>query len=155
MELFSILNELEELIGDSPKIPLTGKVIVNEDRLLDCMDRIRASLPEEIRQAKWVLQEREKMLVDSKKEAMRILEDSQKQLDRRAEESEVVRQARIMADEVVQRAEQVAREIKQGARDYADDVLCGLEGELDKLIAQIKNGRAELKGLKSTDSVAI
>ncbi|MEW6425671.1 MAG: ATPase [Bacillota bacterium] len=152
MELFNVLNELEELVENSPKIPLTRRILVDEDKLLDYLDRMRASLPEEVRQAKWLLQEREKVLADSKKEAMRILEEAQKQLDRRAEESEIARQAKAIADEVIQKAEAVAREIKQGARDYADDVLSGLEEELNRLLTQIRNGRAELKGLKTPES---
>jgi len=148
VELFNVLNELEELVENSPKIPLTRRILIDEEKLLDYLDRMRASLPEEVRQAKWLLQEREKVLVDSKKEAMRIIEEAQRQVDRRAEESEIVRQARAMAEEVVQKAESVAREIKQGAREYADEILGGLEEELSKLITQIRSGRAELRGLK-------
>jgi cell division septum initiation protein DivIVA len=152
MELFNVLNELEDFIENSPKVPLTRRILIDEEKLLDYLDRIRASLPEEVRQAKWLLQEREKVLVDSKKEAMRIIEEAQKQLDKRAEESEVVRQARVLAEEVVQKAESVAREIKQGAREYADEILRGLEEELGKLITQIRNGRAELKGFKPQEA---
>ena len=149
MELFNVLNELEELVENSPKIPLTRRVLIDEDKLLDFLDRMRTSLPEEVRQAKWVLQEREKVLADSKKEAVQILEEAQKQLSKQAEESEIVYQAKKIAEEVVQKAEAIAGEIKQGARDYADDILSGLESELDKLINQIKNGRIELKGIKA------
>lgn len=151
MELFNVLNELEDLVENSPKIPLTRRVLIDEEKLLDYLDRMRAALPEEVRQAKWVLQEREKVLADSKKEALRIMEEAQKQLDRRAEESEIARQAKAIAEEVVQKAEVVAREIKQGARDYADDILSGLEEELNKLITQVRNGRAELKGYKPVE----
>ncbi|MGB9802392.1 ATPase [Desulfofundulus sp.] len=153
MELFHILNEMEEMIENSPRIPMTRRVMVDEDRLLDYLDRIRTTLPEELRQARWLLQEREKVLADTRKEAGRLLEDAQKQLERRAEESEVVRKAQAMADEIVHKAEQVAREIKQGAREYADEILGGLEVELEKIMTQIRNGRAELRGVKVTDGV--
>lgn len=148
MELFNVLNEMEEFIENSPKIPMTRRVLVDEDRLLDYLDRIRSTIPEEMRQARWVIQEREKVLAESRKEAGRLLEDAQKQLEKRAEESEVVRQARAMAEEIVAKAKQVAREIKQGAREYADEILGGLEGELEKLMAQIRDGRSELKGMQ-------
>jgi hypothetical protein len=58
MDLITALNELEELVENSSKVPLTHKVIIDEDRLLDLLDHIRTSLPEEVRQAKWILQER-------------------------------------------------------------------------------------------------
>lgn len=148
MDLLSALNELEELIESSGKIPLTRKVMVDEDRLLDLLDRIRTTLPEEIRQAKWIIQEREKVLDDSQKEAMRILDDVQKQVERKAEDSEVVRQAKIMAEDIVNKAEGMAREIREGARSYADDILANMQDNLGKVLNQIEQGRSELKNMK-------
>ncbi|MBF7082364.1 ATPase [Desulfallas sp. Bu1-1] len=148
MELFNILNELEELIERSPKVPMTRRVLVDEDRLLDYLDRIRTSMPEELRQARWVIQEREKVITDSKREALRIIEDAEKQLEKRADESEITRKAQERAMEIQQRAEEVAMQIKQGARDYADEILAGLEEQLGRIMTQIQEGRNELKGMK-------
>lgn len=148
MDLLSALNELEELIEGSGKIPLTRKVMVDEDRMLDLLDRIRTTIPEEIRQAKWIIQERDKVLDDSQKEAMRILEDVQRQVERKADDSEVVRQAKLMAEEIVAKAETMAREIRDGARNYADDILGNLQESLNKVSLQIEQGRSELKSMK-------
>ncbi|BAF59933.1 MAG: ATPase [Pelotomaculum sp.] len=148
MDLLSALNELEELIENSSKIPLTRKVMIDEDRILDLLDRIRTTMPEEIRQARWIIQEREKVLKDSQKEAMRILEDAQKQVEKRAEDSEIARQAKAVAEEIVARAETVAREMREGAKSYADDILAGLQESLGKILNQIERGRSELKAMK-------
>ncbi|MHB8918602.1 MAG: ATPase [Desulfocucumaceae bacterium] len=150
MELFNALNELEEIVENSIKVPMTRRVLVDEDRLLDMLDRIRTTLPEEIRQAKWIIQEREKVLAETKKEAGRIMEDVQKQMERRVDESEITRQAKIKAEETIERAENIAREIKQGAREYADELLNELEKRIENVISEIRTGRAELKGLKKT-----
>jgi len=149
LELFNILNEMEELIEGSPKIPMTRRVLVDEDRLLDYLDRIRTSLPEELRQARWIIQEREKVITDSKREALRIIEDAEKQLEKKADESVITRKAQEMAEEIQQRAEQVAQQIKQGARDYADEILEELEKRLNQLITQVQEGRSELKAMKT------
>ncbi|HEX3010685.1 MAG TPA: ATPase, partial [Syntrophomonadaceae bacterium] len=141
MDLLSALNELEELIETSSKLPLTRKVMVNEDRLLDLLDRIRTTIPEEIRQAKWIIQEREKVMNDSQKEAYRLLEDAQKQVEKQADESEVARKAKEIADDIVARAEDKANELREGAVSYADDVLTNLMESLDKLGRQIEQGR--------------
>lgn len=148
MDLLNALNELEELIENSGKIPLTKKVMVDEDRILDLLDRIRTTIPEEIRQAKWIIQEREKVLDDSQKEAMRILEDAQRQVEKKADDSEVARQAKVVAEEIVARAESAAREMREGARSYADDILGNLQESLGKIVNQIEQGRAELKAMK-------
>jgi vacuolar-type H+-ATPase subunit H len=149
VELFNVLNELEELIESSPKVPMTKRVLVDEDRLLDYLDRIRTSLPEELRQARWVIQERDKVINDSKREALRIIEDAEKHLEKQAVESEIMRKAQEMADEIRLRNEEVARQIKQGARDYADDILAGLEDKLNNILQQIQAGRDELRGMKT------
>ena len=148
MELFNALNELEETIEASIKVPLTRRVLVDEDRLLDLLDRIRTMLPEEIRQAKWIIQEREKVLHETKKEAGRIMEDVQKQMERRMDESEIARSARLKAEETINAAEKIAREIKQSARDYADELLGELEKKIDVIVNEIQDGRSELKGIK-------
>lgn len=148
MDLLSALNELEELIETSGKIPLTRKVVINEDRLLDLLDRIRTTIPEEIKQAKWIIQEREKVMNDSQKEAMRLLEDAQKQVEKQADESEVARKAKDIADEIVARAEDKAKELRDGALGYADDVLTNLMESLNKLSSQVEEGRSELRSMK-------
>lgn len=150
VELINALNELEEIIETSIKVPMTRRVLVDEDRLLDMLDRIRTTLPEEIRQAKWIIQEREKVMAETKKEAGRIMEDVQKQMEKRVEESEIVRAAKVRAEEIVEKAENVAREIKQGARDYADELLGQIEKRIEKIMAEIHDGRIELSGFKKT-----
>ncbi|MDD3652931.1 MAG: ATPase [Desulfotomaculaceae bacterium] len=148
MDLLNALNELEDLIESSGKIPLTRKVLVDEERIFDLIDRVRTTIPEEIRQAKWVIQEREKVLSDSQKEAIRIMEDAKKQLEKQADDSEITRQAKIMAEEIVDKAESVAREIREGARSYADDILANMEEHIGKLLSQIEQGRIELRNIK-------
>lgn len=148
MELFNIINEMEELIESSPKVPMTRRVLVDEDRLLDYLDRIRTSLPEELRQAKWVIQEREKVITDSKREALRIMEDAEKQLEKKADESEITRKAQEIAAQIQAQAEDVAMQIKEGAREYADEILAELENRLENIKQQIVAGREELQGMK-------
>ena len=148
MDLLNSLNELEELIESSGKIPFTRKVMVEEDRLLDLLDRIRTTMPEEVRQAKWIIQEREKVLNDSQKEAMRIMDDAQKQLERKADDSEIVRQAKMSAEEILAKAEGIAIDIREGAKGYADDILVNLQESLGKILSQIEQGRSELKSMK-------
>lgn len=145
MELFNVLNELEELIEESPRVPMTKRIMVDENRMLDYLDRIRTSLPEEVRQAKWLVKERDKVLSESKKEAQRMLEDVSREIEQRADDSEIVRKAEKQAEEVIKKAEEVAAQIKQGAREYADEILQGLEEKFGKILDEISQGRTELR----------
>ncbi len=150
MELLNALNEMEEIIETGFKVPMTRKVMVDEELVLDMMDRIRTTLPEEIRQAKWIIQEREKVMSDTKKEAGKLLEDVQKEMERQVDENEITRLARKKADEIIERAEMVAQEIKQGARDYADDILHDVELRIEVVSKEIQGARMELQGLRNS-----
>ena len=146
--MFEVLNELEELVEGSPRIPMTRRILVDEDRILEFLDRIRTTLPEEMRQAKWVVQEREKVLNESRKEAQRIVENAQRELEKKIDETEITGKAREMAEEIIHKAEKVAWDIKQGAHEYADDLLQTLQERLDRVAAEVQAGRQELKSIK-------
>ena len=148
MELLNILSELEELIEESPKIPLSKRIMVDENKVLDYIDRLRTTLPDEVRQAKLLIKEREKVLYESRREAQKLMEDVQHQVEQQVDESELVAQSKQRAREIIQQAEQMASEIRLGAKDYADDTMHQLEGQLDKIIAQIQLGREELQKMK-------
>lgn len=144
MEIFDVLNELEELIEDSTKIPMTAKVIVDADELLDFVDRIRSVMPEEIKQAKWIAKEHQRIISDAEGEAIKIVEEAKDQITKIAEESQVVKQAEMQADEIIKKARQTASELMAGANGYADDVLSSLEHSLSKTLDEVKQGREEL-----------
>jgi F0F1-type ATP synthase membrane subunit b/b' len=148
MEMFDILNEMEELLENSPRIPMTRRILVDEERILELVDRVRTALPEEMRQARWVVQEREKVLAESRKEAQRIVENAQREIEKKIDETEIAGRAREIAEEIVHKAEKTAREIKQGAHEYADEILRMLQERLDRLGQEIQQGRSELKGIR-------
>ena len=148
MELLNILSELEELIEESPKVPLSKRIMVDENKLLDYIDRIRTTLPDEVRQAKILMKEREKVLTESRREAQKVMEEVQRQIEQKVDESEMVLQSKQRAQEIIQQAEQMASEIRLGAKDYADDTMHKLEEQLDKIMAQVQMGREELQKMK-------
>ena len=149
MDVLKMVDELEELVESGSKIPMTGKVILDIDTLLEYIDKIRTILPDELRQAKWVSKEKDRMLKEAQEEADRMLEEARQQLKRTANESEITKQATIIGDGIVNQAKTTAKEMKQGATAYAEDILKQLEGNLEKAIAITKKGRDELKHTRS------
>lgn len=133
------LDRLERIVAEGRRIPLlAGKVLVPEDDIYALIDEIRASLPEEIKQARWVTKERERLLDEARQEAEGIIENARADAARLAEESTVIEQAR-----------QVAREITAGAREYADEVLETVERNLERILQAIRQGRNELSNKKA------
>jgi len=141
----SLLDEFENVVEESSRIPMTGKVIINEDILYNFLDKLRATMPEAIREAEWILREREKMISEAEKEAETIIETGKSKLQRIAGESEIVKIAKNQGDEMVENAKDVAREIAQGAFTYADEVMAKLQVELEETLKEVKQGREEIR----------
>jgi cell division septum initiation protein DivIVA len=143
-ELVSLIDQAEDLLSEAPRVPLTGRAVVDAEGLLALLQHMRRILPEDLRQARWIVQERERLLADAQAEAKRAVGDARTQIDRLADEHTLTREAQAKADAILQQAQQAAREIHSGARQYADDVLATLVRQLDDLRQRVETDRAEL-----------
>ncbi len=135
-----LIDQLEELFDEGWRLPLSGKVAVDEDAFLNIMDQMRITIPQEIKQAREVQLERDKYIAQAHEEARRIIaqarEDAAKQLDGH----EVKKAARAEAEEMVKVARADARRIRAGADDYAEAKLVELARSVDQLQQVIRNG---------------
>lgn len=145
MELYKILDEFEAEIEDSAKIPMTNKVIISEEILFKYIDKLRADLPEDIRQAQWIKKERQRIIVDAEEEAQKINQEAQKKVSDLVDKTEVYKMAEKKGTELLQISQAQSEEIIQGAFGYADEIMSRLEAQLEKNINLIKQGREELK----------
>ncbi|NLK01005.1 MAG: ATPase [Clostridia bacterium] len=148
MEVLKILDEMEDKLEKSPRIPMTGKVVLEIDLLYGFIDKIRSVIPEEIRQAQWVSKERERMLDEAKKEAEGLLSEAQEKTLKIADESQIMKEAHAMAKALVEEAQKKAEEIQRGANEYAFEMLTGLEDVMTKNINVIRKGKSELRNIK-------
>ncbi|MDR9757459.1 MAG: ATPase [Thermacetogeniaceae bacterium] len=146
LNIFNVLDELEDMVQSSKKV--LGKVLLDEEALLDYVDKLRTLLPEEVHQAKWLNKERDRMLQEAHQEAERILSDAQAEVKRLADESEVAKLARENAEEIIAQAKSLAKEIKDGATEYADEILCKLEKNISQSLSVIGQAREELSKMK-------
>lgn len=153
-DIQSLLNEVEEIIDHGTKIPMTGKVLVDDAVLFELLDRVRASLPEEITNAKWVLKERQRILDEAEAEAQKLVEQGKTYVDKMALENEVVKQAQDYGENIVMQAQTFAREVKNGAVQYADEMLKHVEQSLYDTLQSLRKNREELKALAREDRAA-
>jgi cell division septum initiation protein DivIVA len=107
---------------------------------------MRATIPEEIKQARWIVKERQEMLAEAKREAERIIKGARDQQARLVSEEEVMKQAERGAEEILEDARAREREIRLEAEDYADQILNTLEVNLQKFLAAVQRGRDRLAG---------
>jgi len=144
MEIYKLLDQLEEILEDCSHIPLTRKLIVDEDELLEFLDRIRTVLPQEIKETAAIMHEKERIINEACSKAERILTEGRKQIERMANETEVVRLAKEKAEEINRKTVAEAQEMKQGAKDYAVETLSKLEESLENTLQTVKQGRSIL-----------
>lgn len=150
-DILSLLNEVEEIVDHGPKIPMTGKVLVDDTVIFELLDRVRAALPEELTNAKWVLKERERILNEAQAEAERLMERGKSYIDKMAVENEVVKQAQIYGEDIVRQAQTFAHDVKIGAVQYADEMLQHVEQSIYQTLQSLRKNREELKGLGKED----
>lgn len=141
----SLLEELEEIVDRGTKIPMTGKVLVDETLIFELLDRIRSALPEELKDAKWILGERQRIIDEAQADAQKLMERGKSYVEKMAEENEVVKQAQAYAEEIVNKAQAFAREVKLGSIQYADELLQYTENKLNETMNSLKRNREELR----------
>ncbi|MGE5508890.1 MAG: hypothetical protein ACM3RP_10470 [Chitinophagales bacterium] len=144
MNIIILLDQLEAMVDSCPRVPLTGKMMVNGDELLDLVDQIRGALPEEVKRAEWIAQEKERLLRDTQEEAGRMIRQAEDYAKKLLDENELVQQARVEAQKIVREAQLRAQELTAGASEYADRVLGELSEHLDRSLKTVLRGRDEL-----------
>ena len=77
MEIFTLLENLEEILESSSKVPFSTKVMVDADELREIIEEIRLKLPDELKQAKWVKEERQRIISDAELEAQKVLKETE------------------------------------------------------------------------------
>ena len=153
MDVLVLIDKLDDIIHNARSVPLTDSVMIDREEMYDILDQMRSTIPEEIKQARWIVKERQEMLAEAKQEAGRMLTEAQERADRLASETEVVHLAERNAQQVMEDARERERETRLGAEDYADEVLGNLEINLDKFIGAVRRGRERLQGRPAVDDL--
>jgi vacuolar-type H+-ATPase subunit E/Vma4 len=125
-------------------LPLTSNVVVDQNAALGLIDELRVAVPEEVRAAKRINHERERILEGSREEADRIVARAQEQAAFLIGERGLTEAAEDESRRIVDRAHLEADGIRQGADEYAVSVLIGLEGDLVRTLQSVKKGIAML-----------
>lgn len=131
MDVIKLLEYLQEIIESSSKIPVTGKSVINKKEILDIIDQIVNHLPDEFKKSQWICDEKERILVDAKKQAKIFEEETIDKIRRRVEKQDLVKEAQTRAEEIIAAAQRDAKIMRLGAKDYADEILSQLDKEID------------------------
>ena len=146
MDVLELIDKLDDLIHNARAVPLTDQVRIDREAIYELLDQMRSTIPEEVKQARWIVKERQEMLAEAKREAERIVGEARERAAQEASQQEVVKRAEREAAEILEEARQREREVRLGAEDYADEVLGTLEVNLGKFLQAVQRGRERLQG---------
>jgi len=146
MDSLDLIRQLEDLVDRETKWHAFQRAWgVSEERFFTLLNRLRASLPEELKQASRIAKESDRILAEAHEQAGRILAEAQEQAALLVCNDEISKQAVKQSEEILQRAREEADNTRREVNDYAKRVLVNLEGYTSKLLATIERGRRRLE----------
>jgi ElaB/YqjD/DUF883 family membrane-anchored ribosome-binding protein len=134
-----------DLVQTAKAMPLSASVLVSREELAELLQAALDRMPDELRQARWLLKEREEFLAEKGREADALLEEVRVQAERMVQRTEIVRQANHVAQRILDDANEEARRMRHEAEDYADQKLASFEIVLDRTLRTVQAGREKLQ----------
>ena len=144
MDILHLVDRMEELFNAGKPVPLTRNVMVDENAFMDIIDQMRISIPEEIKKAQQINAQKDRILAQAQEEANRTVALAREKSEKLIEKSEVYQAAQAKVDMITDQASKEASQSMMDADRYVIDTLSALEQELNKVLAQVRNGIAAL-----------
>ncbi len=148
MDILHLVDRLEELFNESRAIPLTHQVVVDEDRMLDLIDQMRVSIPDEVKKAQQLLAQRDRILAQAQEEANRTIALAREKSEQMVTRDAIAQAAQAQADQIVEQAMAEGETTKRDADYYIMDSFTRLEIELERILTQVRNGKLALQMLE-------
>ena len=140
MDILQMIDRLEELLNESRPLPFTHNVIVDEDRMLDLIDQMRVSIPEEVKKAQQLLAQRDRLIAQAEEQAQRTVNLARDRSSEIVERDQLVQAAYTQAEAIKDQAYADGDLIRKEADEYVLETLRKLEMEMERAIAQVRNG---------------
>lgn len=148
------LHQLEVMVAEAKGVPLSTSIMLNRAEIDGLVTDLRNALPEELRQARWILKKRDELLERARREASKMMQDAEAERARLVSRTEVVQSANREADRILDEATEQAHQIRLEVEDYVDAKLANFEVVLQKTLAAVGRGREKLRGRLAADELA-
>lgn len=140
MDILYLVDRIEAILHGGQKVPFSSKVVVDEHETMDVLDQMRVVIPEEIKTARRLNQDRERITQQAQTEAERIISQARERVEQMLQEHEFVQEAERRAEQILAQADAHAEDIRAGADQYALDVLRALEAHMRKTMETVGRG---------------
>lgn len=144
MNVYEILDQIEQIVNNARKLPFSNKILIEQQEILEYLDRLRLSLPEEIREARRLKEEKEEFMQKAQREAEDMLAQTEEIARKMVDETKIMADAEEKAQKIIQQAQEEADEIKLEAYRYAIQVFNSFESQLNEVLEGVHQGLDEL-----------
>ena len=137
LNVMELLEYLEEILENAPKVPITGKAMIDTKEFEEVIEQIRNYLPDELKKAKWVMGEKDRILEDAEKEYQNVKKETMEMMRQNIENHDMVKEAKLRANEIIALAQRDAKAIRIGSREYSTEILSQLDKEIEEKKLQL------------------
>jgi cell division septum initiation protein DivIVA len=145
MDILHLVDRLEELFNESRAVPLTRQVLVDENKMLDLIDQMRVSIPEEVKKAQQLLSQRDRFMAQAQEEAQRTIQLAREKGEQLVQRDHIMQAANAQAERIIEKARQDSEYTRQEADQYVLQSLEQLRAEMEKILNQVHNGIVTLE----------
>ncbi len=146
MDLIERLDELQVLVEEAKAVPLSSSAVINRTEFLELLAQLKETVPEEVREARWMSRDRDELLARARKEAERIVTEAAEQRDRLLSRTQIVHAAQRESERLLDEARERCARMRLEAEDYIDQKLAAFEILLNKTLTVVSRGREQLHG---------
>lgn len=132
LNVIELLEYLQDMIESSPKMPITGKTIIDKKEFNEVINQIINYLPDQFQKAQWVVNEKDKILKEAQKKSDNFKKEAAEMMKQNVETHDIVREAKMRASEIIALAQRDAKAIRIGSREYSNEILVQLDIEIEK-----------------------
>ena len=155
MEILKLIDLLEDKVEQSKSIPLLNRALVDKEEILAAIEEIRLSIPEDMKQARLIKEERKRIIADAQAEADDIVKNAKIKTEKMIDEHEITKKAYEQANQIIAAAQKNSRELRMGARQYVDSLFADTDAKLIKAQSIIRKARADVRQEAASKPVAI
>lgn len=153
MEILKMIDMLEDKIDHARAIPLVNRILIDKEELFKCIDDIRMKLPEELKQARMVKDERKRIIAEAEAEAEKIVAEAKEKAAVLVQEHEITKAAVEQSGQIIDEASRKARDLRAGAQNYVTSLLTQTEEKITRSQEIVRSALSEMRSQQTTKQI--
>ena len=150
MEILKMIDMLEDKVDHARTIPLVNRILIDKEELFKSIDDIRMRLPEDLKQARLVKDERKRILAEAEAEAERIISEAREKAEALVQDHEITKTAVERSGQIIDEATRQASDLRAGTRNFITSLLAQTEENIAHSQEVIHSALSEMRSQSAT-----